>query len=122
MVHNILIGGKKRKLLFGNYLFRKLKEEHDISLSDVSLAMSNGDASLFPLLIYSALRTAELSSGDQQETYDVDTVCLWMDERGGVTAEILPWLLDAIKDMVGHGAKIDIDDDGTDDTKKKNRG
>lgn len=110
MVHTLKIGGKTRKVLCGNYAFKKLKDEEGLTLGMVSEAMQTGDATIIPHILYYSLRAAELYEKAEAEDYDTDTVCLWMDAERGVAAKVLPWITEAIMDISGAAAEEKADE------------
>jgi hypothetical protein len=87
-----------------------LKEEKGITLGDISQAMQNQDVTVIPEILYYSLKAAAIYEKKDAD-FDVEQVAIWMDVAGGVTATVLPWIVDAITDMTGEAA--------TDDTKKK---
>jgi len=110
MIHTIKLGGENRSVLCGNWAFKKLKEEKGITLGDISQAMQNQDVTVIPEILYYSLKAAAIYEKKEAD-FDADTVALWMDMESGITATVLPWIVDAITDMTGEAA--------TDDTKKK---
>jgi hypothetical protein len=99
MIHTIKLGGKTRKVLFGNYVFRKLEQEKGIGLFDISEGLQKVSIALISDMLYYALRCAEISEGGEMEDYTADTVCAWMDTEASSIGLVLPWITEAVTVM-----------------------
>lgn len=99
MIHTIELGGKTRKVLFGNYVFRKLEQEKGIGLFDISEGLQKVSIALISDMLYYALRCAEISEHAEMDDYTADTVCAWMDVESSSLGLVLPWITDAVTAM-----------------------
>lgn len=103
MINTIELGGKIRPILFGNYVFRKMKTEQGMPLSEVLKGVETFEQMDFGVvsnLVYYALRAGELATLKEAEAYTPDTVSIWMDLEPGVLVKILPMIGEAITSMV----------------------
>lgn len=119
MIHTLELGGRQRKLLFGNYVFRRLEQDRGVGLSDVSGGLEKVSLELITDMVYYALRCAEIATGEQPEPYSAETVAVWMDAQGSSLGEILSMIADSVTSMT---KSISGDPDETPgEASKKNR-
>lgn len=101
MINSISLGGQDHRVLFGNWAFKKLKEETGLTLGDITEALVSQDVTIIPTVLFYAMQAACAYDKKNLNEYSVDDVALWMDVETGVSAKILPWLLESIADMTG---------------------
>jgi hypothetical protein len=121
MVNQIELGGKVRPILFGNYVFRKMKTEQGIGLAEILKGLDTFEVMDFNILsnmVYYALRAGEMANSLSPDTFTADNVSIWMDLEQGVLLKILPWVNESITSMVtDKDAPVPSE---TEDAKKKN--
>lgn len=99
MVHELKLGGKVRPLLFGTTVFRRIKSETGLSISEIAEKVR--DMSFLPDLTYLALRVGEQSRKLDAGDYTADDVALWLDEDAKQGGKILRWFTEATLDLSG---------------------
>jgi len=102
MVHTIELNGKNYDLLFGNYAFKLLENEFDISLPDVSERFSSGDLLIIPDIVYCAMKAAD-AYYKRPTTSTADEVCFDIDMTPNCMIDIQKMLMDSIMNMAGAG-------------------
>lgn len=103
MINHIELGGKVRPILFGNYVFRKMKTEQGIGLAEILKGVETFEVMDFNILsnlVYYALRAGEAANCLSPDTFTTDNVSIWMDLEQGVLVKVLPWITESITSMV----------------------
>jgi hypothetical protein len=121
MVNQIELGGKVRPILFGNYVFRKMKTEKNKPLPEILKGIETFEAMDFDILsnlVYYALRAGELATNLPAEEFTTDQVSIWMDTEPGVLLKVLPYVSESITSMVTD--KDAVAPSEAEDAKKKN--
>ena len=117
MTSYINLGGKDRPILYGTLAFRWLKQDTGMLPADVVRALSETqDVDVLIQLTAYALRAGQMSVGETPETFDADTVSLWVDTSGN-TMETVEKLSDLV--AVSMGIKTDDEAPATEGAKKK---
>lgn len=119
MLHTLNIGGQNRPILFGNSVYRKLKNDLGITSLEVCLAVSKADFTHTPDVIYYALRCGEEFTNSQPGQYTADQVSLWLDADPAALKLAMSWFADAIYTSTGNEAPKE-EPDTPDESKKKN--
>jgi hypothetical protein len=116
MIRSIKLNGRQRTVLLGNLAYKWLKEETDLTLKEVGLALESQDISISSTLLYYGLRAGERHDKVQEpEEYSADDVALWMDLEPGSLGNVIPWIIESISDMTG----LELNDKGEAVAKKK---
>lgn len=80
MLQSVFLGEKKRPIVFGNWVFRKLKAEKGITPGQIVESFQAGDTTILPDVVFYGLQAGELATNKQDpDTYTADDVALWMD-------------------------------------------
>lgn len=103
MIYELEIGGEVRPVSFGNYAFRRMKNEGGITLPDALKMMGEEDPTVMADLLFYGLLAGRVMSGSTgpQVNYTVEKVAIWMDQQPDLLYTFLPWLKDAIRDVLG---------------------
>jgi hypothetical protein len=123
MINQIELGGKVRPILFGNYVFRKMKTEQGIGLAEILKGLDTFEVMDFNILsnmVYYALRAGEMANNLSPDTFTADNVSIWMDLEQGVLLKILPWVNESITSMVTDKDAPVPSESEAEDAKKKN--
>jgi hypothetical protein len=123
MVNQIELGGKVRPILFGNYVFRKMKTEKNKPLPEILKGIETFEAMDFDILsnlVYYAIRAGELATNLPAEEFTTDQVSIWMDTEPGVLLKVLPYVSESITSMVTDKDSAAPSGSEADDAKKKN--
>lgn len=100
MIHTLKLGGEERKVLFGYYAFRKLKEKDGLSIKSIISAMSDMNMDVVVNVLYHGLRAAEIAFDRPPTDYDLEKLCMWIDMEEGAAKTLFQWVTDSIADMV----------------------
>lgn len=80
MLQSVFLGEKKRPIVFGNWVFRKLKADKGITPGQIVESFQAGDTTILPDVVFYGLQAGELATNKQDpDTYTADDVALWMD-------------------------------------------
>ena len=80
MLQSVSLGGKKRPIVFGNWVFRKIKVEKGITPGQIVESLQQADTTVLPDVVFYGLQAGELATSVQSpDTYTADDVALWMD-------------------------------------------
>lgn len=124
MVNHIELGGKVRPILFGNYVFRKMKTEKNKPLPEILKGIETFEAMDFDILsnlVFYALRAGELATNMPAEEFTSDQVSIWMDTEPGVLLKVLPYVSESITSMVtDKDAPLLQESEADEEPKKKN--
>jgi hypothetical protein len=117
MIHSINLNGQDHAVLFGNWAFKKMKDEKGLTFSAITDAMTSGDVTILPTVLFYAIQAGRAYHKQPSVDFTEDDLALWMDAEGGATNKALDWLLDSIKDMSGTTAE----NENTKDVAKKKK-
>lgn len=80
MLQYLNLGGKKRPILFGSWVFRKMKDEINITPGQVIESLNNSDITILSDVLFYGLQAGEIATNMQNpDIYTVDNVAIWMD-------------------------------------------
>jgi hypothetical protein len=115
MIHSINLNGQDHAVLFGNWAFKKMKDEKGLTLGSITDAMTASDVTILPTVLFYAIQAGRVYNKQGAADFTEDDVALWMDIQGGVAEKVMPWLLESIQDMTGQT----IESEQADAKKKK---
>ena len=102
MVNHMQLGGKTRPILFGNYVFRKMKMEMGISMHSIISNLSDPieqDFNIIVSLVFYALKAGEIATQAPSDNFTHDDVAVWMDLEKGSFEKTMLYLGGAMASM-----------------------
>ncbi len=97
MIDYVLLGGKKRPLLYGGAAFKMMKSRTGATMQDFLTELSTGEPGAISDITFCALKVGEIAAKEpSDEDYNEMTVAVWIDLYDGGVMAFMNKIIDSL--------------------------